>query len=200
MNSILDKRTKGEWDYGYGDNSKAFGIFTKKMLDEGLLEHPICLISPIETMNEVDKANAAFIVEAVNNHERLNEEVLMYAKDGAKWHNAYRDLKEENKDLLAALKELLHIHEDKTYGDTVWRLGQAIANAAYIVHCVNSYDKLVEQNKELLEALENLPKWLEQAAEALEAFSNKNGGTNALTPKLNWYANKIREATKAEQL
>lgn len=70
-NNIINKRTAGQWEYGYGDNSKAFGIFTKKMLDEGLEEHPICLISPIELMNDTDKANAAFICKTVNNYDSL---------------------------------------------------------------------------------------------------------------------------------
>ena len=65
------KHTEGEWAYGYGYRSNAFGIFTKKMLDEGLEEHPICLISPTEKVNETDKANAARIVKCVNAHDEL---------------------------------------------------------------------------------------------------------------------------------
>lgn len=63
--------TQGEWDFGYGDSSGALGIYTKKMLDEGTMEHPICLISPIDKMNDTDKANAQRIVTAVNNHDAL---------------------------------------------------------------------------------------------------------------------------------
>lgn len=59
----------GPWAAGYGTATHgswgpAFGVFTKKMLDEGLLESPICLISPIDQMNETDKANARLIAAA----------------------------------------------------------------------------------------------------------------------------------------
>lgn len=66
--------TKGKWAYGYGGISNSLGIFTKKMLDEGFKESPICLISPTEKMNETDKANAAYIVKCVNGYDTLLEE------------------------------------------------------------------------------------------------------------------------------
>lgn len=57
---------------------------------------------------------------------------------------------------------------------------------------------LISAAPELLEASINLPKWLREAAASLEAYANRNGGTNALTPKLEWYADKIDAAiTKA---
>lgn len=75
---LLNGITKGEWDYGYGDSSKAFGIYTKKMLDEGLFEHPICLISPIDKVNDTDKANARLIANApllAQDNKLLKEQV-----------------------------------------------------------------------------------------------------------------------------
>lgn len=63
--------TKGEWVIGYGDDSHALGIFTKKMLDEGLNESPICLISPIDKISDTDKANAERIITCVNGWDKL---------------------------------------------------------------------------------------------------------------------------------
>jgi len=63
---LNEVRTQGIWSVGYGHASNSLGLFTKKMLDEGLSEHPICLVSPIETENETDKANAEYTALAVN--------------------------------------------------------------------------------------------------------------------------------------
>jgi hypothetical protein len=55
---------------------------------------------------------------------------------------------------------------------------------------------LITAAPDLLNAVDNLPKWLREAAEALEAYANRNGATNVLYPKLNWYADKIEAATE----
>src|SRR5690348_3636273 len=68
------KRTQGEWVIGYGHTSNCLGIFTKKMIDEGIKDNPICLITPIENMNETDKENAEFICKAVNEYDKLKED------------------------------------------------------------------------------------------------------------------------------
>jgi len=70
---LNEVRTQGIWSVGYGHASNSLGLFTKKMLDEGLSEHPICLVSPIETENETDKANAEYTALAVNNLASLAE-------------------------------------------------------------------------------------------------------------------------------
>lgn len=65
--------TKDKWEVGYGDNSKALGVFTKEMLDKGLHESPICLISPIDKMTDTDLANAkaiALLPELLENYEK----------------------------------------------------------------------------------------------------------------------------------
>ena len=35
------KRTQGEWVIGYGHTSNCLGIFTKKMIDEGIKDNTI---------------------------------------------------------------------------------------------------------------------------------------------------------------
>lgn len=85
--------TSGEWDFGYGDSSGALGIYTKKMLDEGLMEHPICLISPIDKMNDTDMANAKRIVQAVNNYDSLKKEnELLQQRNKELENNFYMDI------------------------------------------------------------------------------------------------------------
>src|SRR5690348_17229839 len=79
------KRTQGEWVIGYGHTSNCLGIFTKKMIDEGIKDNPICLITPIENMNETDKVNAEFICKAVNEYDKLKE-------DNAVLLNAFKEL------------------------------------------------------------------------------------------------------------
>lgn len=58
------KHTPGPWEIGYGDNSHSLGVFTKKMLDTGTAEPPICLVSPITLANDTDNANARLIAAA----------------------------------------------------------------------------------------------------------------------------------------
>jgi hypothetical protein len=54
--------------------------------------------------------------------------------------------------------------------------------------------KLIATAPELLQAVANLPDVLRKAAEVLEMYANRIGATNALNPKLNWYADKIEAA------
>ena len=59
--------------------------------------------------------------------------------------------------------------------------------------------ELEERNKVLEDALKGLSDILEKAASSLEIQANQNGCTNALTPKLNWYAERIKEALSNNQ-
>lgn len=96
------------------------------------------------------------------------------------------------------------VEKSATFGDyrgsyicsMEWNTGvptkeQAEANAAFICEAVNNYDKLKEDNAILLDALENLPEYLNEAANSLEIQANQKGCTNALSPTLKWYALKI---------
>lgn len=63
--------TPGEWAVGKGHNH--YGVFTKNMLDNGLKESPICVISNIFNLTERDRANAARIVTACNNFDEMKK-------------------------------------------------------------------------------------------------------------------------------
>lgn len=56
--------------------------------------------------------------------------------------------------------------------------------------------KLIKASPDLLQSVDNLPDLLRKAAEVLEIYANRTGDTNALNPKLNWYADKIEAAIK----
>jgi len=79
---LNEQRTQGEWDCGYGDTSKSYGIFRTEMLDKETMGNPICLVSPIEQIEDIDKANAQYIALAANNlaplAEALNGMIVMY--------------------------------------------------------------------------------------------------------------------------
>lgn len=65
------KHTPTPWAVGYGHFSKSFGIYTAEMLNNDLSQSPICIVSPIDKMDETDKANAAHIVKCVNERDDL---------------------------------------------------------------------------------------------------------------------------------
>lgn len=106
--------TKGKWEVGYGDNSKALGVYTKEMLDKGLYESPICLISPIDKINDTDIANAAAIASLPNlikENKRLSG--LTY-------------------ELFEALKQFIHSVEHE--GVIAGRVVDAVRNAKEVIN------------------------------------------------------------------
>lgn len=80
---MSNKHTPGPWEPGYGEDSKAFGIFTKQHLESGVIDHPICLISPQDKVNDQDKANAELIASAPalkEENEKLKEALEVIKK------------------------------------------------------------------------------------------------------------------------
>lgn len=78
------QRTGGVWVVGYSSpedkNKSCLAIWEKTVLDSGF-GSPICKISPEETMDDRDKANAAFIVTACNAHDSLVEALREIRKE-----------------------------------------------------------------------------------------------------------------------
>jgi hypothetical protein len=67
------KFTPGPWGIGYGNESNALGIYTANCLDNGAFESPVCLISPIDKVDETDMHNARLIASAPELFEILQE-------------------------------------------------------------------------------------------------------------------------------
>lgn len=58
---MIIPHTPAPWKIGVLVEQKALGVFDKEAKEDGLKVHAVCLVSPVETISDTDRANAALI-------------------------------------------------------------------------------------------------------------------------------------------
>lgn len=68
----MSKHTPAPWKIGEAKTQKSLAIFQDKAQEDGKIYHAICLISPLDKVEEVDLANAKLIAAAPELLEACN--------------------------------------------------------------------------------------------------------------------------------